>query len=81
MITNKKTKVMKNTMIRLFDISYDAPKSVQKELQKEFIVSAGELGWEEGDDLTEIIEGLSADFISDKTDWLVNGFEYQILNK
>jgi hypothetical protein len=72
---------MKNTMIRLFDISYDAPKSVQKELQKEFIVSAGELGWEEGDDLTEIIEELSADFISDKTDWLVNGFKYQILNK
>jgi len=70
-----------NTMIRLFDISYDAPKSVQKELQKEFIVSAVELGWEEGDDLTEIIEGLSADFISDETDWLVNGFEYEILNK
>ena len=72
---------MENTIIRLFDIEYDAPKSVQKELQKEFIVSAVDLGWEDGDDLTEIIEGLSADFISDETDWLVNGFEYEILSK
>ena len=69
---------MKNTIIRLFDIEYDAPKSVQKELQKEFIVSALQLGWEDGDDLTEIIEGLGADWISDQTDWLVNGFEYNI---
>jgi hypothetical protein len=70
---------MKNTIIRLFDIEYDAPKSVQKELEKEFIVSAVDLGWEDGDDLTEIIEGLGADWISDQTDWLVNGFEYNIL--
>ena len=72
---------MKNTMIRFFDIRFDAPKSVLKVLQNEFIVSAGVLGWEVGDDLTEIIEELSSDFISDETDWLVNGFEYEILNK
>lgn len=68
-------------MIRLFDINYGIPKSVQTELPTEFIVSALKLGWEDGDDLTEIIEGLSADFISDETGWLVNGFEYEILNK
>ena len=72
---------MENTMIKLFDINYDAPQEVIDELPKEFIVSAAYLGWEDGDDLTEIIEGLSADFISNQTDWLVNGFEYKILKE
>jgi hypothetical protein len=70
---------MENRMIRLFDISYDAPKSVQKELQKEFIFSAQYFDWKEGDDLIEIIEALSPVIIEDETGWLVNGFQYEIL--
>ena len=80
-MNNLEKNEMANTMIRLFDIEYDAPQEVIDELPIEFIVSAVDLGWEDGDDLTEIIEGLSADYISDQTDWLVNGFDYTILKE
>jgi len=69
---------MVKTMIKIANIKYEAPQEIIKKLPTWFIVSTEDLGCKQNYDENEI-ECLGADYIKGKTNCLVNGFEFEIL--
>jgi hypothetical protein len=69
---------MKNRIVKLFNIKYQSPKSVQSDLETYFYTSLDTLDYENGDDADLIIQSIAGDKISDKTGWLVESFDYKL---
>lgn len=69
---------MKNSKIVLSDIDYDTDGELV-ELPNVIETTLEEMGWEENENIDDFIMDRGADFISDKTGWLVNSYNYKII--
>lgn len=63
------------TVVKFFSIDYETD-GVKVKPPKHLTATLRELGWEEGDDVDDVICSSGADFISNTTGWLVNSFDY-----
>lgn len=71
---------MAEIKIRLYEIDYDTD-GEDVELPEEISTTAEEMGWDEDDNIDQFVSENGADFISDQTGWLVNGFLFEIIRK
>lgn len=69
---------MKNSKIVLSDIDYDTD-GEEVELPDIIETTLEEMGWEEDENVDDFIMDRGANFISDKTGWLVNSYNYSII--
>lgn len=69
--------------VKLFDIEYDTDEEQVSGLPNEIITTLEEMGWDEDIDGSpeEYISEYGADYISDKTAWLVFRFKYELVKK
>ena len=76
LIENGKTlnDINENMNIRLYQIEYDTDGETLEGLPHELYFTLGELQWEKGDRVDDIVDGLAADKISDETGFCVLGF-------
>ena len=67
--------------VRLFAIEYDTDESQPNDLPKEIITTLNDMGYDHIVDgnPNEFVATYGADYISDKTGWLVFEFEFEIL--
>lgn len=69
---------MKNSKIVLSDIDYDTDGELV-ELPNVIETTLEEMGWDENENIDDFIMDRGADFISDKTGWLVNSYNYVVI--
>lgn len=70
---------MKNTKVIFSDIDYDTD-GESVELPGTIETTLHEMEWEEADEnIDDFIMDRGANFISDKTGWLVNSYNYSII--
>jgi hypothetical protein len=80
LIENGKTlnDINENMTIRFYEIEYDTDGEELDSLPYELYFTLGELNWEKGDRVDDIVEGLGADKISDETGFCVLGFNWDL---
>lgn len=69
---------MKNTKVILKDIDYETD-GEEVELPDTIETTLYEMGWEDDENVDDFIMDRGADFISDKTGWLVNSYNYTVI--
>jgi hypothetical protein len=67
--------------IKLFNIDYDTD-GEEVELPSEIDCTPEDMGYDpnEDGDIESFIQERGADYISDTTGWLVNGYEYKVVH-
>lgn len=69
---------MENTKVTLYEIDYDTDGEDIDDLPGEINTTLEEMGWDGEENPDEFIYVNGADFISDQTGWLVNGFYHKL---
>ncbi len=69
---------MEKTTVRLYDIDFDTDGEDIDDLPEEINTTLEEMGWEGEGDAEGFVNMNGADFISDQTGWLVNGFCFEL---